>query len=70
VSAADRRTAGKLLADSDALARETLLDITPITRLRWCELGISWPGRRQSCGRCYLPRLTEAPGRTRCNSCE
>jgi hypothetical protein len=29
VSAADRRTAGKLLADSDALARETLLDITP-----------------------------------------
>jgi hypothetical protein len=29
VSAADRRTVGELLADSDALARETLLDTTP-----------------------------------------
>lgn len=29
VSTADRRTVGELLADSDALARETLLDATP-----------------------------------------
>jgi hypothetical protein len=29
VSAADHRTVGELLADSDALARETLLDATP-----------------------------------------
>ena len=29
MSAADRRTVGELLADSDRLARETLLDATP-----------------------------------------
>jgi hypothetical protein len=35
VSAADHRTVGELLADSDELARETLLDATPITRRPW-----------------------------------
>jgi hypothetical protein len=35
VPAPDRRTIGELLADSDALAREMLLDATPETLRRW-----------------------------------
>jgi hypothetical protein len=43
MSTADRRTVGELLAESDALARETLLDATSIMRKV-----TRWPARRSS----------------------
>jgi hypothetical protein len=35
VPAPDRRTIGELLADSDALARDTLLDVPPTRARQW-----------------------------------
>jgi hypothetical protein len=53
VSAADHRTVGELLADSDELARETLLDATPdqvlATVRSWSQLVGSAAERGRSC---------------------
>jgi hypothetical protein len=54
VSAADHRTVGELLVDSDALARETLLDATPGDAPAMVRSWTSSSGQRPNCGRSCL----------------
>jgi hypothetical protein len=69
MSMPDRRTVGELLADSEALARETLLDATleqaPAIVRSWNQL----VGSASHCGRCCRQRRTVHPGRTQWNGC-
>jgi hypothetical protein len=67
VSGADHRTVGELLADSDELARETLLDATPdhasaMVRSFRASINVPWliPGTR-TCGGEDDPRLADLP---------
>jgi hypothetical protein len=70
VSAAGHRTVDELLADSDALARETILDATleqaPVMVRSWDQRS----GLPPTCGRCYLTSRAIPWDRTRWNSFE
>ena len=67
--APDQRTIDELLADSDALARETLLDATPEIAAGWYQAGISWSRRRPTYGQRCRRRRTICRNRTRWKAC-